>query len=226
MITTEAVTVLCFGDSNTFGATADGSAGGRWPADVRWTGRLSELLGQRCRVIEEGLGGRTTDLDYPFGVSRPGRNGRAYLLPCLDSHWPIDVVVLMLGTNDLKMIFGRSTADIGAAIGTLLDDLASNAADRAERPSRVVLLSPVPIDDGAPDFAAVNGASYDADSVRKSGELAGVLAELAAARQVAFADLGTVAKTGADGVHLSRDSHLPVAELVADKIAEVLASQR
>src|SRR5476651_2205463 len=97
-----AITVLCYGDSNTWGQKPDKS--GRYPADIRWTGRLQQLLGNGYYIIEEGLGSRTTDLDYD---KKSGRNGKIYLIPCLESHNPIDVVVLMLGTNDLKIEFDR-----------------------------------------------------------------------------------------------------------------------
>jgi lysophospholipase L1-like esterase len=98
-------TVLCFGDSNTNGISGDDENYVRLPAAVRWTGRLQRLLGDGYYVIEEGLNGRTTDLDY---ANRPGCNGRTYFGPCLQSHHPLDVVVIMLGTNDLKAEFNRS----------------------------------------------------------------------------------------------------------------------
>ena len=69
-------------------------------------------------MIEEGLNGRTTIWDDPYDG---GRNGRTYLLPCLRSHAPVDVLVLMLGTNDTKTIFGRSAAEIAAGAGALAD---------------------------------------------------------------------------------------------------------
>src|SRR5215472_14719247 len=108
-----ATTVLCFGDSNTNGMPSDDENYVRLPADVRWTGRLQDLLGADFAVIEEGLSGRTTDVDYD---ERPGANGRTYFLPCLQTHHPLDVVVIMLGTNDLKTQFHRTAADIANAL--------------------------------------------------------------------------------------------------------------
>ena len=111
----DALRVLCFGDSNTFGTCrADASTYGtptqdpdyvRLHADRRWTGVLQGLLGDEFEVIEEGLNGRTTDVDYE---DCPGCNGRLYFVPCLLSHRPLDVVVVMLGGNDLKPCFDRS----------------------------------------------------------------------------------------------------------------------
>src|SRR4051812_38077987 len=101
-------TILCFGDSNTHGADPQG--GGRFPFDVRWPGRLEQELGSGWRVIEEGLSGRTTVFEDPF---IEGRNGRQYLVPCLASHAPIDLLTIMLGTNDLKAVY-RADPDMVA----------------------------------------------------------------------------------------------------------------
>ncbi len=105
------VRILCFGDSNTWGYSP--KDGARYSVHVRWTGVLQSLLGNDYQLIEEGLNGRTTDLDYS---NRYGRNGRSYLIPCLDSHAPLDYVILNLGANDTKIEFARSPENICAAI--------------------------------------------------------------------------------------------------------------
>ena len=91
--------ILCYGDSNTFGFTLEG---GRHPYHIRWTGRLQQALGPEYRVIEEGCGGRTTVFEDEIDL---GRNGRTSLPVCLNSHKPLDLVILMLGTNDMKNRF-------------------------------------------------------------------------------------------------------------------------
>ena len=93
-------TVVCFGDSNTWGYVP-GSDGERFPREVRWPTQLQTLLGEDWDVIAEGLSGRTATIDRP---DSEGRNGLPYLLPCLDSHAPVDVVVIFLGTNDVNYI--------------------------------------------------------------------------------------------------------------------------
>ena len=93
-------TLVCFGDSNTWGYIP-GSEGERFPREVRWPTRLQELLGDDWEVIAEGLGGRTATIERP---DSEGRNGLPYLLPCLHSHAPVDVVVIFLGTNDVNFI--------------------------------------------------------------------------------------------------------------------------
>jgi lysophospholipase L1-like esterase len=93
-------TVLLYGDSNTWGHIA-GSGGQRFPREQRWPVVLQGLLGDEWEVIAEGLGGRTATVDRP---DSEGRNGLPYLLPCLHSHAPIDVVVIFLGTNDVNFM--------------------------------------------------------------------------------------------------------------------------
>ena len=102
--------ILCYGDSNTFGFTLHG---GRHPYDVRWTGRLQLALGPAYRVIEEGCGGRTTVFEDPIDL---GRNGRTSLPVCLASHNPLDLVILMLGTNDLRFTDAWGAAEGAAAL--------------------------------------------------------------------------------------------------------------
>src|SRR5688572_5469747 len=107
--------VLCFGDSNTWGFVP--GTGARYGLEVRWPGVLREQLGPDYWVIEEGLNGRTTVWDDP-AVS--GRNGQIYLPPCLQTHRPLDAVILFLGLNDLKIKFGATPENIAAGAGTLL----------------------------------------------------------------------------------------------------------
>jgi len=85
--------VLCYGDSNVYGQMPGSLE--RYPSDVRWTGLLQNLLKSEYCIVEEGLGGRTTDLDNP-NPDVPSRNGLDYYKPCLDGHLPVDIVVIML----------------------------------------------------------------------------------------------------------------------------------
>ena len=98
-------TIVCYGDSNTFGTnpafTGEINSSFRWGKEVRWTGKLQKLLGEEYNVIEEGLGGRTTAWE---DQATAGRNGLAGIFPVLQTHEPIDLVIIMLGTNDLKEV--------------------------------------------------------------------------------------------------------------------------
>lgn len=93
----KAIRILCYGDSNTWGQNPH--TWERYASNERWTGRLQDLLGENFEIIEEGLCGRSTVLERE---NRPGGNGKPYLLPCVMSHNPIDIVILNLGTNDFK----------------------------------------------------------------------------------------------------------------------------
>ena len=210
----DARTVLCFGDSNTYGQRAEDVDKGRWPIDVRWTGVLQRLLGDSYSVIEEGLNGRTTDLDE----QRPGRNGRTYLAPCLESHYPVDFLVLGLGANDLKPQFQRSVPEVAAALERLLDDVETAPARWGGRPPRVVLLAPLPFDDTRPDFYEFVARDVAPDWIARLHALVAAIRALAANRGLGLVDLGGLAKTGDDGCHLSVDSHLVVAAAVANAI--------
>ncbi|HEY4163653.1 MAG TPA: GDSL-type esterase/lipase family protein, partial [Dongiaceae bacterium] len=104
-------TILCYGDSNTFGTAPmhhlDDAR--RYGPGERWAGVVRLALGAEWWLVEEGLPGRTTVLDDP--IEGANRNGITHLSACLESHWPLDVVVIMLGTNDLKARFGMPPQD-------------------------------------------------------------------------------------------------------------------
>ena len=196
--------VLCYGDSNTYGWIP--GTGGRFPRDVRWPGVLAAELGDGWQVIEEGLGGRTTVFDDPI---LPGRNGRTYLEPCLLSHDPLDVVVLALGTNDLKVRMAASAADIARGIA-LLAELALTFT-----PKVLVLGVPQlgPLDDRDDEVA---GAHEKAERMRPhvrtwTAQLGVELLELHE----------LVSATDEDGFHLDAASHRTIGEAVARRVASM-----
>ena len=133
-------TVLCYGDSNTFGHATVPRPDGRYGVDERWPGVLRKELGRDWLVIEEGLGGRTTVRDDP--VEGAEKNGKTYLLPCLLSHRPIDIVVVMLGTNDLKARFNNSAWEIAQGIGVLVDMIRGSATGPNNRAPDVLVVCP------------------------------------------------------------------------------------
>ena len=110
-------TILCFGDSNTWGYVP-GSEGERYPPHQRWPGVMAEQLGTGFRIIEEGLNGRTTVWDDPL---KPDRNGRTHLPMLLETHRPLDLVIVMLGVNDLKHHLNLNARDIAYGAGALIE---------------------------------------------------------------------------------------------------------
>jgi lysophospholipase L1-like esterase len=200
-------TVLCFGDSNTYGSIP-GEPGGRFAPDVRWPGVLARELGDGWHVVEEGLPGRTTVFDDPLS---PYRRGADYLQPCLASHAPLDAVVIFLGTNDLKARLAAGPSDIAAGVGVLAQTvLDSRSGPRGEAP-RVLLL-------GLPQLGAPLGPEFSG-AEQKAAELPRHLAEEAATIGLELLDLaGIVTYSRLDGFHLDCEGHAAVGEVVARRL--------
>lgn len=211
-------TVVCYGDSNTHGA--DPLTLARFPRGVRWPGVLAAELAGLADVIEEGLNGRTTIWDDPF---LDGRNGRVYLLPCLRSHAPVDVLVLMLGTNDLKTIFGRQANEIAAAVGALVDLAQASGTGPDGGAPQVMVVAP-------PRLGATTARSevWGFGAARAVSEelprLYRVVAEMSGA---AFLDASILVEGNpADGVHLDAAGHWILGRAVAAAVRELLRRPR
>lgn len=211
-----AKTILCYGDSNTFGQRPDTRE--RFSSDVRWTGVLQNKLGGDYYVIEEGLSSRTTNLEFS---AKQGRNGKTYLDPCLNSHAQLDAVVVMLGTNDFKIQFNRSAAETATALQELIDIINAKTPRFHDKPAHIVLVSPILIDDTAPKFEEFCSKHYNHDSAVKSQQLAAELKRLAAANSYAFIDAAIIAQPGVDGIHLDLPSHKRLGEQIAKTIQEL-----
>ncbi len=198
-------TVLCFGDSNTWGVTPGG--GDRLPRDVRWPGVLQALLGAGYRVIEEGLNGRTATLEHPFVE---GRSGKPYLLPCCRSHAPLDLVIVYLGTNDLADRYNLSGADVAGACASLVSVVRAAHCGREGADPRVLLVCPPSIRATGPDAAEYEGMAA------RSREIGRRFEEEARAAGAELLDLeGMVSYSRDDPIHLEADGHRRVAEIVA-----------
>lgn len=208
-------TVLCYGDSNTFGTATVERPDGRYGPEERWPGVLRAALGPGWMVVEEGLGGRTTVSDDP--VEGADRNGRTYLYPCLRSHRPLDVVVIMLGTNDLKARFNKSAWEIAAGVGVLVDIVKTAAVGRKEGMPQVLVVCPPPILDRLP-----NHADMFAGAPPKSHEMAAHYARVAETKGVNFLDAGSVIRSSTfDGFHLDPDAHAALGKAVAAAIGRL-----
>ncbi|NLZ54598.1 MAG: SGNH/GDSL hydrolase family protein [Thermoanaerobacteraceae bacterium] len=137
-------TILCYGDSNTWGYNPDGS--GRYPKHIRWTGVLQKELGTSFDVISEGLNGRTTVWDDPVrALSGEYRNGKKYLLPCLHTHKPIDLVILFLGSNDLKPRYNVTSMEIAQSVEILVNLIKKSETGPNMSPPEILVIIPPPI---------------------------------------------------------------------------------
>jgi len=188
-------TILCYGDSNTWGYPPGGMGRHTW--DVRWPGVLQKQLGSDYRIVEEGLGGRTTCFDDPLS---PNRNGLEYFPVALESHSPIEFLIIMLGTNDVKARFNLTSFTIGQGAAELLM-VAKKFEPAIEH---ILLISPphIAAADHAENTLAFEGA------IRKSEELAKHYRYFAAQLGCHFFDAASAAKSSAvDGIHLDEKNH-------------------
>ncbi|ORB30780.1 SGNH/GDSL hydrolase family protein [Mycolicibacterium parafortuitum] len=214
--------ILCFGDSLTWGwvPVADGMPTERFAPDVRWTGVLAAELGPDYEVIEEGLSARTTNLDDP---TDPRLNGAAYLPSCLAGHLPLDLVVLMLGTNDTKAYFGRTPLEIALGMSVLVTQvLTSGGGVGTSYPApQALVVSPPPVAATPhPWFQFIFDGSQD-----KSAKLAEVYSAMASFVKVPFFDAGSVISTdGVDGIHFTEQNNAELGRAMAEQIRGILGA--
>ena len=204
--------ILCFGDSNTWGY--DGESRKRLPWGVRWTSLLQEKLNkEEYRVIEEGLCGRTTVFEDPL---RDGRKGTALLPTLLETHAQVDVITLMLGTNDCKTVFGASADVIGKGITRLLDQIQEYAPK-----AKILLISPIYL--GEKVWQVGYDQEFSRESVTVSRDLQSVYEKIAAVRHISFLPAAPyVHCCDADQEHLNAAGHKEFAEVVYRKVQELL----
>ena len=203
--------ILCFGDSNTWGF--DGRTGGRFDEDTRWTGRLQKALGPGYVIIEEGQNSRTILAeDLILGEKTGGR----YLLPCLESQRPLDLMILMLGTNDLKARFGLTAYNIGQAMDTLLKRVRGLADyDPLLKGMKILLLSPPHLGEGILTSASCENFRGEL-GLRYSRELADHYRPLAEKYNCVFLDAAEFAAAAPpDYLHLDGENHARLARALA-----------
>lgn len=210
-------TVLCYGDSNTHGRRAMRGPDdvSRFRSHVRWPGRVASALKPNVRVLCEGLPGRTTVHDDP--IEGAHKNGLRFLPAILESHWPIDAVVMMLGTNDLKTRFAVTSADIGRSVERLLGVIASSRGGREGNPPQVLLVAPPPI--------VETGwlAGHFAGGADISQDLGRCFAEVAARWNCAFLDAGGIAEVDPlDGVHMTEAGHDALGAAITAQLRSML----
>ena len=209
--------ILCFGDSNTYGYDP---RGGRYGEDERWPMRLSAALGEGFSVVEEGFGGRTCVYDDP--IEGGYKSGASYLPPCLMSHNPLDLVILMLGTNDAKRRFGLTPVTIGEGLAQLVRLIRLYGQDAGGQPPAVLIVAPAPVE--PPVLNTRMAESFGEHALEVTRGLAAEYARLARLMRCAFFDAAPVAEVlPIDGVHLSRRGHARLAEALAGQVCQILS---
>ena len=208
--------ILCYGDSNTYGYIP---GGGRYDENTRWPMALQNLLGRdEYTVVEEGFGGRTTVYDDP--VEGGFKSGQAYLPPCLMSHNPLDLVVLMLGTNDAKHRFQGNAKIVANCNRILIDTIRQYGADNDGTAPRILLVAPIRIGE---NVANTDMSIFGEYSVGVAAGFSSEFARVAEEAGVAFLDAATVLEPSEeDCIHVTAEGHLALAEAVCTKVRELL----
>ena len=202
--------ILCYGDSNTWGCIGNWIEttvpSKRYDEQTRWPCVLQADLGENFRIVEEGLGGRSTI------YTREGeewKSGEMYLKPCLHSHRPLDLVIIMLGTNDTKERLGASAACIGIGMERLVMKAKSIPAWRDDKPN-ILIICPPHIGEGMYDNEC--GLTMGAGCPKKSRELAPFYEAVAQRQGCAFLDAEGIAEFNhVDWMHLTRKGHADLA---------------
>ncbi len=204
--------IMCYGDSNTWGYNP--ATHGRFGPTERWAGVLRQTLGQSYTVIEEGLNGRTTVWDDPI---EGYKNGKEYLIPCLETHKPLDLVIIMLGTNDLKARFGVPAQDVAKGAGVLVEIVQRSDTGPADHAPQVLLLAPPPVVQLS-DYADMFGGAE-----AKSRQFSRHFAQVAAECGCHFLDTAPIIVSSLlDGIHFEAPEHRKLGLAVAQRAQEIL----
>ena len=209
--------ILCYGDSNTWGYIP-GSEKHRHPSAVRWPGVLAKELGGGYAVLEEGLGGRTTvhddTVEVPLVINR---NGMTTFGAILDSHSPLDFVVIMLGTNDLKQRYHLAASDIALGAANLANVARMpNFGPGLSSPAEVLVVCPPPILEVGEFFGSMfRGGAEKSKALPAAFRMLKGRGRIQA--QVLYAG-EYIQSDPADGIHLSSESHAALAKAIGQWI--------
>lgn len=208
--------ILCYGDSNTWGYIS-GSDHQRYGVGERWTSILAELLGNKFEIIEEGLNSRTlTSNDTRPG--KEGKNGYEYLIPCLDTHDPINLVILMLGTNELKTTYNKSAKEIGEIFEQYFVKTILNRKSQCQDTYPKLLIVTPPVVNEDAQYCKADNKYVGAE--KKSEELNDIYKVIAEKYNCYFLSNQGL-ETGVDGVHLTKESHKILAEALKVEISKI-----
>lgn len=210
--------ILCYGDSNTWGYTPGTKL--RYPENVRWTGVAQTILGSEYRLIEEAISGRTTVFDDPFHEYWNGKTALGYAIL---ASYPLDLMIIFLGTNDLKYV---NAADSARGLATLLH-YAKNASTMYasftpayENDAKVLVVSPITLHR---DIEKLNPGSSLSHAYEESTRLAEAYKKVADEAGAYFLDAAEYAyPSDIDGVHLTPEGHKAIGTAIANKISEIL----
>lgn len=214
--------ILVYGDSNTWGHNPSAhnpktGAFERYPEHVRWPSVMQDELGDEYKVIEEGYCGRTTVFEDPVAG---GRNGYATIEPIFLTADPVDLVIVMLGTNDTKDMFGANATSISAGMGRLIKTIKNLMAGSNSPDAKILLVNPARLTrpEGGEFFYG-----FSQNSVDKCEPLRDAYKALADMMGLEFFDADLYGKADPlDGTHLTPESHKALGIAMAQKVREIL----
>ena len=211
----EKIRILCYGDSNTWGYIP-ASDHLRYDINTRWTRLLAKRLGDSYEIIEEGLNSRTLISNDP----RPGKEGKSgydYLIPCLDSQDPIDLVILMLGTNELKYSNNKTPEEIGTILEEKFVKVILNRKSQiSNKYPKLLIVTPPLVNEDADEGTK---RKY-LNATEKSYKLNEIYKEIAIKNNCYFVDNEGLTP-GIDGIHLNEEKHKLLAEKIYNKITKI-----
>ena len=209
--------IICFGDSNTWGynpVTVE-----RFDENTRWPMRMQQILGDEYQVIEEGQNGRTISCEDPWEWGN--KKGMDYVLPMVESHAPFDMLIIMLGSNELKKKFHLPAGDIAGGLQNMMMRLTGFLKYKCDQPdTKILIVSPIHMGEGieTSPFAEFFEGKAAVENSKRMAHWYKLVAEQFGCD---FFDAASVAEPGeADSIHLMEEGHLKLAEALAEKVRE------
>ena len=205
--------ILCFGDSLTWGYDPVNRV--RFDESIRWPRVMGQILGDEYEVIEEGQNGRTIATEDP---AEGEKNGLTYIGPCLETHTPFDVLIIMLGSNDCKRKFSYSAMDIAGEMQILIEKVKAYNEFRCQNRFKTVLVAPPHISDAIKDSWLGDSFGYE-NAIKLSKELSDWYRKLSQMYGTEVIDAADPVKVSdADGVHMDADNQRKLGKILAEFI--------
>lgn len=210
------ITILCYGDSNTWGWVANKAGAERYDEHTRWPGVMRDLLGDDYAVAENALGARTANLDEPR-PELPLRNGLQMLPIALEIAAPIDILIFMIGTPDLKPLFNVTPESIAEGMRKNIETAKSFKAVNGRSPQQIIIIAPPIINDAAEFASKAYANAHD-----KSVALVNLYRKLAYETNCLFIDSNDFVQVDpTEGVHISKESHHKLGQAVTETVRSI-----
>lgn len=210
-------TILCYGDSNTWGYMP--ATGARFDENTRWTGVLQRLLGENCRVVENGLNSRQSAFDVP---GKPHLNAMNDFYAALISQKPLDALVIMLGTNDLKLTDAKTSAEGVAKLvemAQMVDTQYPSVTPVFKEDAKILVISPIEIDS---EIADTHPEDELSKAVAESCRFPEAFENMCRRMGVDYLNAAQFASPSrTDGVHMDKTAHCNLARAVAQKLQDI-----